>query len=833
MMTEVRAGGKLGRGLYERRLAGDRLDVRRACAATTTDQSGARGPQVEGERTEPAGHAVARPGLGRRVPRAPAVRVRDQRLARHGARTADQFGHEERWRAVDAHRDHVRARGHDRDRLLDRRAVVQVLPVSARERDPGRHRVQRADDLDERLRFDHGRDRLDREHVGLGRRQRLRARQVEVPERGARGVGAAEPVVARVLGAVGQHRAVGPDRRGDHHTAIVGRDTRQLDAAPEQRGCRVAIEAACGQTLEARLIARADHHVGARRRCRRDAPRRSGPDPPRARAPTTGRREDPRRGARARWRARRPARRHRGTHRTGLPITIAAYPRPAVRLVARAGLDEHVDRETAVRSDDDRVDVQRREQIAEVVSPAPRAATPRARGPRRRPPARRGRPRGSGGSAGVSIIRRASSSSIGTSASRRSCSTSTSTPPAATSTNGPNVGSTRTPSAISTPGRRHRGDHHLGAEPPGDVVVGAADGLGVGEPDAHAVDVGLVRDARRRGLQHDGIADRLGGRDRVVDRHRRPRRDDRQAVLGQQREPVHLRQRRPAREPIPPPSPHGVVHRFDRPRRGTRAPGGVAQQMPQRPEPAVGALQHGDAAIAQEPGLVRRRPRSPDWTARRRACRCPRGCRSRSAGTPRCTARPARSCRCRRRSRSPRDPPRTPRTPRGRSRPRRCRCPMHPRGWPRPCPGRGGRRSARSCPRRSARTARRGRRPDRRTSRARPRCRARSRCRRHRAHAAATRTAPSCRPSRRACASRARRSPRTAPRRRRARRPARPEWAVTSARAPSVRPTFIASTGTSSSAARASCARKCAGSRTVSSSSASTRVLGSPSAYSM
>ena len=57
-----------------------------------------------------------------------------------------------------------------------------------------------------------------------------------------------------------------------------------------------------------------------------------------------------------------------------------------------------------------------------------------------------------------------------------------------------------------------------------------------------------------------------------------------------------------------------------------------------------------------------------------------------------------------------------------------------------------------------------------------------------------------------------------------------PECAVTMAFEPSVRPTFRAITGTSSSSARASCARNPAGSRTVSSRSASTRVSARPRA---
>ena len=56
----------------------------------------------------------------------------------------------------------------------------------------------------------------------------------------------------------------------------------------------------------------------------------------------------------------------------------------------------------------------------------------------------------------------------------------------------------------------------LRAEPPGDVVVGVANGVGIGEAQPHSADVGLVLQARGGGLHDDGEPDRLGRGDRVV-----------------------------------------------------------------------------------------------------------------------------------------------------------------------------------------------------------------------------------------------------------------------------------------------------------------------------
>ena len=202
--------------------------------------------------------------------------------------------------------------------------------------------------------------------------------------------------------------------------------------------------------------------------------------------------------------------------------------------------------------------------------------------------------------------------------------------------------------------------------------------------------------------------------------------------------------------------------------------------MPQRPQPALGALQHGDAAVSKHLGLVQRhRAREVRQHAERLVGRLETVDRDlqialvvRLALVGHVDAEhadPDLGIVGERRERTQEDRVAVDPGPPGVQGVLRLHAGIEQVGDARD-------RSAS----RSARTARRGRRPGRRTSPARRRCRARSRCRCHRAPAEDRRTAPSCRPSRRACASRARRRRRTAPRRRRAPPPAR-----RSARSPS------------------------------------------------
>ena len=69
-------------------------------------------------------------------------------------------------------------------------------------------------------------------------------------------------IVAGVLGAVGQHRAVRADRGGDER-APIGALASQLNAPSEQRGRGVTVDTAVRESLVARLVAGADHDVGA------------------------------------------------------------------------------------------------------------------------------------------------------------------------------------------------------------------------------------------------------------------------------------------------------------------------------------------------------------------------------------------------------------------------------------------------------------------------------------------------------------------------------------------------------------------------------------------
>ena len=235
--------------------------------------------------------------------------------------------------------------------------------------------------------------------------------------------------------------------------------------------------------------------------------------------------------------------------------------------------------------------------------------------------------------------------------------------------------------------------------------------------------------------------------------------------------------------------------------------------MPQRTQPAVGALQHRDARVAQHTAPRPATPRSPGSTARRTACRSPRSCRIAICrypslyGSPWCGQVDAEDARAHLRG-----PPRTPRTTPGRSRRRRCRSPRRRAGSPPPCPGPAAssiRASVCVADLRERHTEVAGE-----VDEHRPLATAVVHARDAAAAAHAprrARTAPSCRPSRPACASRARRRRRTAPRRRRARRRARRSAPSPSRATPSVRPTFSASTATPCSAARASCARNAVG----------------------
>ena len=165
-------------------------------------------------------------------------------------------------RAVDAERrDAPRASGRA-DRIADRRAVAQVLAVTAAERDPRLDAGDLVQELGQDRRLAPARDRLDREYVG--------ARGHELRDPGAVGpcdlvVGRA-PVVARVLGAVREDDGVGPEAPGHEPraAAALAGAPGQLDAEAQKGGALVAPHAGRLESLERRVVARRDGDVRAR-----------------------------------------------------------------------------------------------------------------------------------------------------------------------------------------------------------------------------------------------------------------------------------------------------------------------------------------------------------------------------------------------------------------------------------------------------------------------------------------------------------------------------------------------------------------------------------------
>ena len=155
----------------------------------------------------------------------------------------------------------------ERRGLLDRRAVAEVTAVGARDREPADGR-RLGDEVRERLRLGEDGDRLAGEEVRTGVPEDPQPGPVPVAERGP-----IEPVAARVLGAVGEVRAVRPDRRGDEERPRVGRCDllavpfarlgRQLDAPAQEARRRVALDPAGREALERRLVAGGDRDAGA------------------------------------------------------------------------------------------------------------------------------------------------------------------------------------------------------------------------------------------------------------------------------------------------------------------------------------------------------------------------------------------------------------------------------------------------------------------------------------------------------------------------------------------------------------------------------------------
>ena len=140
-----------------------------------------------------------------------------------------------------------------RDGLLDRRTPTQPRVVPAAHRDPRRERRELREEPGERRHLLELGDRLAGEQVGAARREHLEARPVE-----AREGRHAQPVPPPVLRAVGEHRAVRPDR-GRHEPVRLPsleptRLGRQLDA-PAQRGRRIGAE------IRIAGVTRKNHHA--------------------------------------------------------------------------------------------------------------------------------------------------------------------------------------------------------------------------------------------------------------------------------------------------------------------------------------------------------------------------------------------------------------------------------------------------------------------------------------------------------------------------------------------------------------------------------------------
>ena len=151
-----------------------------------------------------------------------------------------------------------------------------------------------------------------------------------------------------------------------------------------------------------------------------------------------------------------------------------------------------------------------------------------------------------------------------------------------------------------------------GPEPGGQVGVGRRPAApGSARPEHHAADVGLVRDAGLVGLEHDRVAERLGGGERpglVGWRGRAATAGCRTRAAG----PAAARRRScPAasssRAALPPVAAgqrggQRLAGRRCGPggRPGQR--GGVVEQVAQREQAGAGALQHRDAVLAQPAG---------------------------------------------------------------------------------------------------------------------------------------------------------------------------------------------------------------------------------------
>ncbi len=192
-----------------------------------------------------------------------AVGVDDHRLTA-GPSHADRRQHVVGCAAVDAQRDDLRDSGRDRERVGQRLPGPGSRPVDGVAQ-PRRHAELRQQG-EQSLGLVHIGDGFQGEHVRAGAGQNFQPRPVPVGQRRD-----GQPVAPAILRAVGQCRAVGPDRGRDPETfraGLVARCLGKLDAAPQQRdGALFAVAAnpARREPFEGSLVAgrRGDLRAGA------------------------------------------------------------------------------------------------------------------------------------------------------------------------------------------------------------------------------------------------------------------------------------------------------------------------------------------------------------------------------------------------------------------------------------------------------------------------------------------------------------------------------------------------------------------------------------------
>ena len=169
------------------------------------------------------------------------------------------------------------------------------------------------------------------------------------------------------------------------------------------------------------------------------------------------------------------------------------------------------------------------------------------------------------------------------------------TPPSPKLTSAPNDGSSTISTTVATPGRGHLlHDHRVAG---GDRGERRPDGVGVGQVQPHAAEVGPVPQPGRGRLQHDRVADLLRRGDRRLGVGDRAGAQQRHPVGGQQRDQLVVGEvaARRARRPAP---------RARRPAAGRLVDVGQLGQLADRTAPPAGVL--GDLGQRDDRPLRRR-----------------------------------------------------------------------------------------------------------------------------------------------------------------------------------------------------------------------------------